>query len=162
MNEKIHYSGCGICIIQEISTMRFDHAKERYYVLKPVYQDASVIYVPVKSEQLVSKMRPVLTRQEVEALIDCINEIPTVWEDDPAARKSNFEALLRSNECRNLIALIKTLHAYREERLLEGKTLPVVEDTCLREAQRLLYDEFADALNLQPGQVHDYIQSRLT
>ncbi|MBO4211228.1 MAG: CarD family transcriptional regulator [Oscillospiraceae bacterium] len=161
VNEKIHYGGSGICVIQDISTMRFGRSREQYYVLKPVYQNASVIYVPVNSEQLVSKMRPVLTREEVEALISCMNEIPTAWEEDPTARKASFEAMLRSNECRSLISLIKTLKLYREERLAEGKNLPVVEDTYLREAQRLLYDEFAEALDLRPDQVHDYIQSKL-
>ena len=162
VNEKIHYGGSGICVIQEITAMRFGRTRERYYVLKPVYQNTSVIYVPVNNPQLVSKMRPVLTRSEVEALIESIDSIPTVWENDPVARKASFEALLRSNECRNLIALIKTLNVFRAERLADGKTLPVVEDTFLREAQRLLYDEFADVLNLQPSQVHDYIQRRIT
>lgn len=161
VNEKIQYGGSGICVIQEIASMRFGRTRERYYVLKPVYQNTSVIYVPVDNEQLVSKMRPVLTREEVDGLIDRIHEIPTAWQDDPQARKASFDAMLRSNECRNLIVLIKTLYAHREQRQADGKTLHVVEENYLREAQRLLYDEFAGALGLQPGQVHDYIQSKL-
>ena len=69
VNEKIHYGGSGVCVIQEIATMRFGRTRERYYVLKPVYQNSSLIYVPVENQQLVSKMRPVLTREEVDRLI---------------------------------------------------------------------------------------------
>lgn len=161
VNEKIHYGGCGVCVIQEIATMRFGRTRERYYVLKPVYQNSSVIYVPVENEQLVAKMRPVLTREEVDRLIDGMDEIPTAWEEDPQARKASFDALLRSDECRNLIVIIKTLCAHKERRQADGKALHVSDEGYLREAQRLLYDEFAGALDLQPAQVRDYIQNKL-
>lgn len=162
VNEKIHYGGSGVCMIQDIATMRFGRSRERYYVLKPVYQNASVIYVPVDNPQLVSKMRPVLTREEVDRLIAGMEEIPTAWEEDPQQRKASFDALLRSNECRSLIVLIKTLNAHKERRQADGKALHVADETYLREAQRLLYDEFAGALEIQPAQVHDYIQSKLS
>ena len=161
VNEKIHYGGSGVCVIQEIATMRFGRTREKYYVLKPVYQNSSVIYVPVENAALVSKMRPVLSREEVDRLIDGMPEIPTAWEEDPQARKASFEALLRSNECRSLIILIKTLHAQKKRRQADGKALHVSDETFLREAQRLLYDEFAGALEIQPAQVHAYIQSKL-
>ena len=161
VNEKIHYGGSGVCVIQEIASMRFGRTRERYYVLKPVYQNTSVIYVPVENEQLVAKMRPVLSREEVDSLIDGIAEIPTAWEEDPQARKANFDALLRSNECRSLIVIIKTLNAHKERRQADGKNLHVADETYLREAQRLLYDEFAGALDIQPAQVRDYIQKKL-
>ena len=162
VNEKIHYGGSGVCVIQEIASMRFGRTRERYYVLKPVYQNTSVIYVPVENEQLVAKMRPVLSREEVDSLIDGIAEIPTAWEEDPQARKASFDALLRNNECRSLIVIIKTLNAHKERRQADGKNLHVSDETYLREAQRLLYDEFAGALNIQPAQVHDYIQKKLS
>ena len=161
VNEKIHYGGSGVCVIQEITTMRFGRTREQYYVLKPVYQNSSVIYVPVQNEQLTAKMRPVMSKDEVDSLIDSIDEIPTAWEDDPQLRKTNFDALLRSNECRSLIVLIKTLNAHRERRQACGKALHVSDESFLREAQRLLYDEFAGALGIQPDQVRAYIQTKL-
>ena len=161
VNERIHYGGSGVCVIQEIAVMRFGRTRERYYVLKPVYQNSSVIYVPVDNPQLVSKMRPVLSRQEVESLIEGMPQIPTAWEEDPQLRKANFDNLLRSHDCRSLIVIIKTLQAQRERRQAEGKSLHVSDDNYLREAQRLLYDEFAGALDIQPTQVHQYILSKL-
>ena len=161
VNEKIHYGGSGVCVVQEIASMRFGRTRERYYVLKPVYQNTSLIYVPVDNPQLVAKMRPVISREEVDSLIDGIADIPTAWEEDPQARKASFDALLRSNECRSLIVIIKTLNAHKERRQADGKNLRVADETYLREAQRLLYDEFAGALNIQPAQVHDYIRRKL-
>ena len=161
VNDKIHYGISGVCVIQEITTMRVGRNWEKYYVLKPVYQNSSLIYVPVGNEQLEARMRPVLTREEVDRLIQDMPEIPTAWEEDPQIRKANFDALLRSNECRDLVVIIKTLNAHRERRQADGKALHVADETFLREAQRLLFDEFAGALDIQPAQVHEYIQKKL-
>ena len=161
VNDRIHYGGSGVCLVQEITTMRFGRSRERYYVLKPVYQNTSLIYVPVDNPQLVGKMRPVLTKQEVEALIDEIPHVETAWEEDAQQRKLSFDALLRSNSCSDLVVLIKTLQEHKKRRQAIGKNLHVSDESYLREAQRLLFDEFAGALGLAPAQVSDYIQERL-
>ena len=161
VNDTIRYGGSGVCMIQEIALMRFGRTRERYYVLKPVYQNSSLIYVPVENAALVAKMRPVLTRPEVEALIAEMPSVETAWEEDPQTRKLSFDNLLRSNECRDLVVLIKTLREHRDRRQKLGKALHVTDETYLREAQRLLYDEFAGPLGLKPAQVDGYINEKL-
>ena len=42
-----------------------------------------------------------------------------------------------------------------------GKSLHVSDETYLREAQRLLFDEFAGPLGLMPAQVNGYITEKL-
>ncbi len=161
VGDNIHYGGSGVCVIQEIAVMRFGRTRERYFVLKPLHQNTSMIYVPVDNPQLVAKMRPVLTRDQVEELISAMPEVETVWIEDAQERKACFDAMLRSNDCRDLIVIIKTLHEQKKRRQSQGKALHVTDDTCLREAQRLLYDEFAGALGMKPAQVNDYILQRL-
>ena len=161
VNERIHYGGSGVCVIQEITTLRFGRSRERYYVLQPLHQNSSKIYVPVDNPQLVGKMRPVLSGAEVEELIAAMPSVPTEWIEDPQERKLRFDALLRSNDCRDLVVIIKTLLAQKKRRQAGGKTLHVSDEGFLREAQRLLYDEFAGALGLQPAEVHDYILQKL-
>ena len=161
VNEKIHYGSSGVCVIQEITTMRFGRSRERYYVLKPVYQNTSLIYVPVDNPQLVSRMRPVLTREEVDALIGAMPQVETAWVEDAQARKASFDDLMRSNSCSDLIVLIKTLNEHKQRRQARGKTLHVSDEAYLREAQRLLFDEFAGALGILPSQVDGYIQEKL-
>ena len=161
VNDKIHYGSSGVCVIQEITTMRFGRSRERYYVLKPVYQNTSLIYVPVDNEQLVSKMRPLLSRAEVEELIATIPQVSTVWVEDGQQRKACFDDLLRSNTCAGLIVIIKTLNEHKAVRQSRGKALHVSDEAYLREAQRLLYDEFAGALDIPPSQVGSYIEQKL-
>ena len=159
VNETVRY-GSGVCTVQDITTMRFGRTRERYYVLKPVYQNASLIYVPVDNEALTSKMRPVLTREEVDALINEMPSVETAWQEDSQLRKESFDALLRSNQCRDLVVLIKTLQEHKIRRQKIGKALHVTDETYLREAQRLLFDELAGPLGLMPAQVHDYLTEK--
>ena len=159
-NDTIQYGGSGVCTVQEIAVMRFGRTRERYYVLKPLHQHTSVIYVPLNNEQLVAKMRPILTRAEVEALIDGIDAVEPIWIEDINERKLRFEELLRSGDCVELIRLIKSLQAQRLRRQADGKALHVSDENCIREAQRLLYDEFAGALELEPKQVEQMLRPR--
>lgn len=157
LGERIHYGGSGVCTIEEITTMRFGRTRERYYVLRPLHQNASVIYVPVENPTLVGKMRPVLTEEEVRELIRQMPEVETVWEEDPQQRKLLFDQLLRSNNCVDLVKIIKTLYRQKKRRSAMGKTLHVSDENYLREAQRLLYDEFAGVLGMTPAEVNGYI-----
>lgn len=161
VNETIHYGGSGVCTIQEIAMLRFGRTRERYYVLKPLHQNTSVIYVPVNNEQLVSKMRPVLTREEVESLISEMPSVETNWIEDAQDRKAYFDELLRKNNCTDLVRIIKALTLQKERRQQIGKTLHVTDENYLREARRLLFDEFAGALGMKPSEVDGYIVSRL-
>ncbi len=161
VNDTIHYAGSGVCRIQEISTMRFGRTREQYYVLKPLHQNTSVIYVPLKNEQLVAKMRPMLSCEQAEALIARIGQIEPVWNDDINQRKLQFDEMLRSGSCEDLVSIIKSLLAQRNRRLAEGKMLHVSDENYLREAQRLLFDELAGVLGVTPKDVEARLKDAL-
>ena len=161
VNDRIQYGGSGVCVIQEIAVMRFGRTRERYYVLRPLHQNASLIYVPVDNPQLVAKMRPVLTREQVEELIASMPSVETAWIEDAQERKTCFDAMLRSSDCRDLIVIIKTLNEQKKRRQAQGKALHVSDDNLLREAQRLLFDEFAGVLGMKPAEVNEYIRQKL-
>ena len=161
VNDRIHYGGSGVCTVQDITTMRFGRTREQYYVLKPLHQNASVIYVPVNNEALTAKMRPVITQEEVTRLIEQMPAIETVWTDDIQERKATFDTLLRNNNCTDLIKIIKTLFQQKKRRQAIGKALHVSDENYLREAQRLLYDEIAGVMGINPNEVNAYIMARV-
>lgn len=68
--ELIVYGGTGVCRVEAVATpqQRGPEAGRQYYLLKPLYQDGT-IRIPVDSKVF---MRPVISRQEAEALIDAI------------------------------------------------------------------------------------------
>ena len=80
---------------------------------------------------------------------------------DPQERKNYFDELLRNNNCTDLIRIIKTLLQQKERRQQIGKALHVTDENYLREARRLLFDEFAGALGMSPNEINGYIESRI-
>ena len=72
--ELLVYGTTGVCRVEGVATPNLTRAEwgRQYYLLKPLYQDG-VIYAPVDSQKV--PIRPVISRQEAEDLIDLIPSI---------------------------------------------------------------------------------------
>ena len=53
------------------------------------------------------------------------------------------------------------MHARNKERIAQGKRITYVDDRYLKEAKQNLHDEFAIALDMEPGQVEKYIREHI-
>ena len=78
MNEKqleegsyVVYGTNGICIIEDRTLMSFisGEKKSPYYILRPVSSLESTIFVPIDNDQLMAKLRPLMTKEEIDALL---------------------------------------------------------------------------------------------
>ena len=161
VGDKILYGGSGACVIEKIEMIRFGRSREKYYVLRSLFQNNAVIYVPVNNADLVSKMREMPSKDDVDRLIEWMPDADSVWIDDAQARKTCFEQIMRSGTCSDRICLIRTLFLHKRSRLSEGKNLHVSDENFLRDAKKLLCDEFAYPLQLEPSQVLDYMRMKL-
>lgn len=161
VGDKILYGSNGACVIEELSQMRFGRTRELYYILRPLYQKAAVIYVPAKNDVLLQQMRIMPSLDEVNQMIAAVPSSEPLWIDDAQERKMSFDQIMRSSDCFARLRLIKTLQEHKKNRLSEGKNLHVSDENFLREAKKLICDEFAFPLQLQPSEVGEYINSRL-
>ena len=73
--ELVVYGSTGVCRVEGFGGLDQpgEDRGKRYYLLKPLWQDG-MIYAPVDSEKV--PMRPVMSREEAEALIGRMPEIP--------------------------------------------------------------------------------------
>lgn len=94
VNETVIYGTEGICKITDIAERNFNSSVEKYYILKPLYNSSSTIMVPINNEILVSRMRRMLSCEEIEKLIeDMPGEEGLEWIDDEKKEKKSTEAL---------------------------------------------------------------------
>ena len=72
--DLVVYGSTGVCRVEEITHPNMTGAdrNKAYYLLKPLYQDG-VIYTPAENSKVA--MRPVISSEEAEELIDLI---PTI------------------------------------------------------------------------------------
>ena len=94
--DYVVYGTSGICMIEDIRLMKFamDSEKSTYYVLKPESSDSSVVYVPEKNEKLMSKMREVMTKDEIDSLLLGMKDKEIGWEKDRRIRSEIFHDIL--------------------------------------------------------------------
>lgn len=162
VNDLVVYGSNGVFRIDGVCKKKIGGREQEYYVLKPVYQHGvSTAYVPVEGEQSAGKLRPLLSREEVVSLIDALPQMQAPWIESRDARRERYREILRDGDRTAMMRAIRALHLRRREQEACGKRLYLADEHFLKEAESLLYDEFAVALQIEPKQVLPYIMQHL-
>ncbi len=161
VNDTVRYGTSGVCKITQVMTRPFKGEQKQYFVLRPVHDSRSTLFVPVDNQELVAKMRPVLTKEEVMNLIHAMPSFEQLWIGDEQQRKQTFRGILSSGDCKQAICMIKALHLEGINLREKGRKLRMDDERCLRDAERLLYDEFSLALAMEPEEVLGFIKEQL-
>jgi len=161
VNDTILYGTHGVCRIAEISERDFGEKGMEYYILKPLGDDKATLFVPVSNEKLLAKMRRVLTAAEIYELIKAMPDEETIWVENETNRKEKYKEILTSGNRKNLIQLVKTLYRHQGEQKEKGKKLHISDERFMKDAERMLYAEFAHVLDIQYEQVLPFIMEEL-
>lgn len=161
VNDVVIYGTHGVCMVVEVGSLPMLHVDKRkkYYTLKPVFQQESMIYAPVENQKIV--MRPILSKEEVEELLQNIPAIETVWITNEKERESQYKDAIRTCDCRELIKVIKTLYLRKKTRQQDGKKPTAVDEKYFRIAEEQLYEELGYVLEKDPNQMRAYITDYL-
>ncbi|MGL6197673.1 MAG: CarD family transcriptional regulator [Lachnospiraceae bacterium] len=161
VNETILYGTHGVCRITEISERKFGEESMEYYILKPLYDKKSTLFVPANSEKLLKKMRRVLTVEEIYDLIKAMPDQNTIWIENESERKDKYKEILSKGNRKDLVCLIKTLYKHQLEQQEKGKKLHIADERFMKDAEHLLHAEFAHVLEIQYEQVVPFILQEL-
>lgn len=161
VNDTILYGAQGVCKIVEIRKETVGGATNEYYILKPVDTTRSTIYVPMNNEALVQKMRPILTADEIHAIIRSMPDAEALWIENEHQRKETYQELIKTGDPLALVQMIKALHFQQQRQQEKGRKLHTADQHFFRMAEKLLYEEFAVALDIQPEQVLPLIAAEI-
>ena len=151
----------GICTITGIERLRFGKDRANYYVLEPREQPGSKFYVPVANEAAVAKLRSLLSREELLALLHSEDVRHYPWIPDENQRKLRFRELINSGDRAQLMGTIGALHRHKREQLAAGRKFHQSDENFLNDAQKLLNAEFALVFDLEPAAVSSFILREL-
>lgn len=151
----------GICTVENISTIEIPDVDPNrlYYILQPVGAKTSVVYIPVDNDKIV--MRKVLTREQVNELIDHIPEIETIGEANDKLREERFKECMKHHDCEDWLKVIKTLYLRKKERVERGQKVTATDARYMKTAEDNLYCEFAMALGIEKSEVIHFIEKRI-
>ena len=161
--DYIRYSSNGVCLIDDIKSMDINHTKKPkdFYVLKPISASSSTIYVPLDNEELVSKMRYILSINDVDTLIDSVKQDRTDWIADRKERNNVFKQIIKDAQPNELLKLVGCIYLKKQALLKEGRKLSTTDENYLSQAESLIENEFAFVLKLDGIDVGNYIRTRL-
>ena len=163
IGEYVSYGINGMCNIEDIRPMQLSQCVEKmmYYILRPESNPKSTIFVPVNNQKLVSKMRELMTKDEINAMLVRMKDRTLEWEKDVRFRTESFHEILSNGVNQDLILMIRCLHRKRQELVQLGKKLPARDSNTLKTAERLVEEEFAHVLHIKCEEVSDYIRDVL-
>lgn len=157
VNDTVLYGNDGVCIISDIVSRSFRDNVIEYYVLKPVYSEGSTIYVPVENKELVEKMKKILSVKEIYTLIQQVPNTESIWIQNDNMRKEKYKEIIKSGDRLELMKLIRTLYLHQQELKKNGKKFHATDDRFMKDAEKILYEEFAYVLNIHQDEVVPFI-----
>lgn len=148
-DDTVLYAQRGVCKIVD--------ADDCFYTLCPIYSKDILIKVPITSD---TKMRKILSKEEIDNAIQNMAEI--AWIENDKARQTAFRNILSSADRKKIIGLIRIIFIKQQELRKQRKKLHIADERIFKEAEALLYNEFAFVLNLNRESIVDYIAKKLT
>jgi len=161
VGSQVVYGIHGVCAIIDVEVKRVDRKKVEYFVLEPAGQPGARFYVPMHNEVALSKLRPLLTKEELEEMIVSDATRQNCWVADENQRKQKYRELINSGDRAALISMIRALHQHREDQLAAGRKFHLCDENFLRDAQKVLSSEFSLILGIPQAEVGAYIDSKL-
>ena len=157
IGQQVLYGIHGVCTITAIERMRFGKDGADYYVLEPKDQPGARYYVPVENAAAVSKLRRLMSREELLELLhsEAVRNYP--WIADENQRKLRFRELIGSGDREQLMGMIGALHRHKKAQLAAGRKFHQSDENFLNDAQKLLNAEFALVFGLEPKAVSGFI-----
>ncbi len=161
VNDTVHYGMDGVCRITGIVSRKIDGRERRFYELHPCFRKNTVVFLPVDNETLLARVRPVLSKDEIVKTVRDLEDAQCIWIEQDSARKEAYQMIIRSGDHRKLACLIKTLYERRQAMTENGRKMHSADSNCLKEAERLLHEEFAYVLGIAPDEVPAFIRHEL-
>ena len=160
--ELVVYGTTGVCRVEGVARGEASGGDggKLYYLLKPLQQDG-VIYTPAENSKV--PMRPVISAQEAEALIDLIPTIQAeaIYGPTLQALAQQYQSVLRTSDCRNLLRLVMSIYCKRQAAQARNRRLGIVDERYMKQAERLLNGELSAALGIPFEAVQPYIARRV-
>lgn len=161
IGDHVVYGIHGVCRIIEQEERTVDRKQVLYYVLEPLEHAGARYYIPTHNQAALAKLRPVMSRAELDALLTSDAVRKDNWVADENQRKQTYRELINSGDRAALICMVGSLHRHKQAQAAAGRKFHLCDENFLRDAEKLLSSEFALTLGIAPNQVQNYIVSLL-
>lgn len=154
-DEYVVYGRSGVCRVEGIEC----RGGRTYYSLRSLYQNCHIT-TPTDGN---TPIRPVISKEEANALIDSIPAMHTepVYGRNTRELSEIYRSAILSQGCRELIGLTMSIYAKKQEAHRQKKRLSGTDEAFFKEGEGLLFGELSVALGIPVCEVPGYIAARV-
>ena len=153
------HSRDGICTVTDIREMTMSGEPQQYYILEPVYERGSKLYIPLDKEAMF--LRAPATEEQIITYIQNLPDAELTWIADEKQRQSMIADARKTASSETLLGLISLFYIKRTEQHEKGKKFHSSDEQFLKDIETRVNREFAFVLGIEPGEVPAYIESQL-
>ena len=161
VGELVVYGMHGVCRVVSQEERLVDKKRLNYLSLEPVGHGDSRFLVPTQNTAAMAKLQPVLSKEELEAMITSEDVKIGQWIRDENQRKQTYRELIGSGDRKRLMRMVHTLYRHKADQTASGKKNHLCDENFLHDAEKLLIDEISIVLHLEPEQAREYIRKNL-
>ena len=161
VGEKVLYSVNGVCEITGITQKVFGKTKIDYYVLKPIFNEASTVFVPVGNDALVKKMKKLMSPQQLDEVFYSVSATEVEWNNDEVTRRQNFKDVISSGIVEDILVILKALWNHRKSQNEKGRKLHISDEIFLKEAEKMIKEEISCVIGVEKEDVIPYVQNKI-
>lgn len=159
--DMVVYGIHGVCRVVGTQERTVDRKCVEYYVLVPTHQSDAAFYVPMHNPAAVSKMRSILSKEALTALLQSEEIKADCWILNEAARKDKYRAMITRADCAELIRMLRALHLHKQEQLAAGKKQHLCDENFMKDAERVIRSEVSAVMEIPPEAVGEFLRSKI-
>jgi len=129
-----------------------------YYVIIPLHDKSLKIEIPTSNDN--NNIRKLMTKEEIEKLINDIQNIPPVECEDKRFIENKYKELMNNKNPIDLIRIIKTTYI-KNDKIIDSK-IAIKNSNYFSLAEKYLYQEISIVLNMEYEDVKAYVINALT
>lgn len=160
VGDKVVYGAHGVCRVVNEEERLVDRKRLTYLALEPIGQHGARYLVPIQNAAAMAKLRRILSKEELETILQSEEVRADGWIKDENLRKQTYRELINSGDRARLICMVHTLYRHKAAQAAAGRKCHLCDENFLRDAEKLLNSEFAIVLNMESDQVRSYIRER--
>lgn len=155
------YGVHGVCRIVGTEKQLVNRKRTQFFVLEPLAQSESRFYLPTDNPVALAKLRTVLSRDELTALLTSESISESVWIEEENCRKQYYRELIGSGDRTSLLKMVHSLYRYKASQTASGKKFHQADENFMRDAEKLLASEIALVMELSPQEAREYLRTQL-
>lgn len=161
VGDQVVYGIHGVCCVADQEERTVDRKRVTYLVLEPVGQDGSRYLVPTHNAAAMAKLRKMLSREDLERLLESEEVRADSWIRDENQRKQTYRDLISSGDRVKLMQMVCTLYKHKAARAAAGRKVHLCDDNFLRDAEKLLASEISIVMDMEFDQAKKYMKEHL-